>query len=111
MAGPDELGHGASPVGDNGGAAGERLDDAEPERLVVRIRVLGCGGGAEPGRPVGAVDDAEVDDVAAEAWLDFLVEVVVVLDDPSDAQSTICGARELDRGVGALVGMDPPEEQ
>ena len=42
---------------------------------------------------------------------DLVAEVLLVLDDPGDVESAATAAGDLDRVGGALVGVDPPEEQ
>ena len=42
---------------------------------------------------------------------DLVAEVLLVLDDPGDVEPAATSAGDLDRVGGALVGMDPSEEQ
>ena len=43
--------------------------------------------------------------------LDLLAEVPLVLHDPRDVEPAAGSTGDVDRVRGALVGMDPPEEQ
>ena len=93
-------------------AAGHRLDDAEAERLVevdqVQERPRAAEQLAAPSRP----DRADVAHaLAVDMRLDELLEVVAVLDDPGDHERQAGALGDLDRLRGALVRMDPPEEE
>ena len=49
--------------------------------------------------------------LAVDVRRDLVAEVLLVLDDPGDVEPTATPAGDLDRVGGALVGVDPPEEQ
>ena len=58
------------------------------------------------------VDGAEVAHLlAVDVRRDLVAEVLLVLDDPGDVEPTATSAGDLDRVGGALVGVDPSEEQ
>src|SRR5581483_10327550 len=108
----DELAEGAARTGDHRRAAGHRLDDAEPERLLEVDEMDERPRAAEqPGAAVGA-DRAEVADVLpVEPRLDLLLEVGAVLDDAGETERQPGAPGELDRFGRALVGVDPAEEK
>ena len=108
----DQLGHRAAGVGDDRRAACHRLDDAVAERLVEVDEVQEGVGAAEHGCAVGGGDRSEVADaVAVDVRGDLLVEVALVLDDAGDDEAAAGRGRDLDGVGGALVGVDPPEEE
>ena len=108
----DQLAHRASRVGDDRRATGHRLDDAVAERLVEVDQVEQ---GVRTPQYFGAlrlVDGAEVAHLlAVDVRRDLVAEVLLVLDDPGDVESAAAAAGDLDRVGGALVGVDPSEEQ
>ena len=67
---------------------------------------------AEHGPPLVGSDGADVADaVAVDVRLHGTLEVLAVLDDAGDRQRQSGPRGDLDRLGGALVRMDPPEEQ
>ena len=48
---------------------------------------------------------------AVDVWGDLVVEVLLVLDDAGDVESSSGTPGDLDGGGGALVGVDSTEEQ
>src|SRR5581483_8787253 len=61
--------------------------------------------------PSGTSDRAEVDGVVAQAGFHFGGEVLGVVDDAGQQDPPAGGPGDVDRFGGALVGMDPAEEQ
>ena len=58
------------------------------------------------------VDGAEIAHLrAVDVRRDLVAEVLLVLDDAGDVESAAASAGDLDRFGGALVGVDPSEEQ
>ena len=109
----DQLAHRAARVGDDRRAAGHRLDDAVAERLVEVDEVQqGVRSRRALRRASAASTGAEVaHPLAVDVRRDLVAEVLLVLDDPGDVEPAAGSAGDLDRMGGALVGVDPPEEQ
>ena len=108
----DQLAHRASRIGDDRRATGHRLDDAVAERLVEVDQVEQGVGTAQHLRAHGGIDGAEVAHLlAVDVRRDLVAEVLLVLDDPGDVEPAATSTGDLDRLGGALVGVDPTEEQ
>ena len=108
----DQLGHRAARVGDDRRPGGQRFDDSEPERLV-EVDEMQQGERA-PQQPVAlrwADRSEERDGVAVDVRFDVATVVLGVVHDTGDDQGKPDGARHLDRLTGALVRVDPSEEQ
>jgi polysaccharide biosynthesis protein PslF len=108
----DDLGHGTPVVGYHRGAAGHRFHHTEAERLVETDEVEQGMGPAENLDAVSGVDRTDEAHLAViEVREDLGVEVALILDDAGDHQRPTRSAGYLDGLSGALVGMDPSEEQ
>src|SRR5204862_6478522 len=104
---------GAAARRDHRGAAGERLDHDEAERLLPLDREERHPRVLEQLDLLAVVDLAEVLDVAAEMRLDELAEVGLLLRVvhlPSDLQRQPRLRRDRDRAMAAFVGAQSPEE-
>ena len=111
-AGPDDLGHRPERVRDHRRAGRQRLDDREPEGLGEADEVQQRERATQQRVPLGRPDRADVGDAGrVQMRADERVEVLPVLHDPGDDQRHPGPPRDLDRQVGALVGMDAAEEQ
>ena len=108
----DQLAHRASRVGDDRCATGHRLDDAVAERFVEVDQVEQRVRTSQYLGTLGGVDGAEVAHLlAVDVRRDLVAEVLLVLDDSGDVEPATTSAGDLDRVGGALVGVDPSEEQ
>src|SRR5258705_11929314 len=108
----NQLAHRTSRVGDDRRATRHRLDDAVTERLVEVDRGEQCMRTPQYFGALRLFDGAEVAHLlAVDVRRDLDTEVRVVLDDPGDVEPAATSAGDLDRLGGALVGVDPSEEQ
>ena len=97
---------------DDRGAARERLHHREPERLLEVDEVQQCARPAEQPVALGRAHRTEERDrPAVDVRLHLLAEVPLVLHHPGHHQRHPGAGGHLDRGVRALVGVEPPEEE
>jgi len=107
----DQLRHRAESEGNDRCPGGHRLDDRQAERLGEADQVQQGQRTTQQAVALGRPHRPDVGDVAAQLRLHLLAEVPLVLHDPGDHQRHPGAASNLDRQVGALVRMDPAEEQ
>ena len=108
----DQLGHRAAPEGDHGRAAGHRLDDAVPERLVESDQVQQRVRATEQLRTIRARSPGRRYDtrVPVDPGGDQLVEVLLILDDPGDHERHPGARGDVDRLDRSLVGWIRPKK-